>query len=306
MSDTQDFTWEQLQRIENAVNFVLVSTGDPRALGTVVKDVLRAQDFMSALKYSKKSPSIDFLDLPAEIRNKIYRLCLVVGEVYPRRNPEDDRRLDNETDYEAAETQVFQLCRQIFAEAAPIYFAENKFVLSSGSLPWSHRTSDFRYKPLSKVAHSNLRSLSITFDLRDAQILPSDLISTNYGDSAFEQALLRQWRQIVDLVKHLDLKLLEVSLANCYCAFCHCRMTHDAVEYLRTAIRFSPRVVVKGLIDSDEVSWTRDSLRYSNIGCNKQGGPLWHPEFEDDDPKDESEDQDANDEFQVAFQVVID
>jgi hypothetical protein len=304
----QEFTWEQLQRIESAVNFVLVSTGGPRTLGTVVKDVLRTQDFMGALKSGRKSSSIGFLELPAETRNKIYRYCLVVGEVYPRSDSHEDERMDDEVKFQQPQTRIFELCRQIFAEAAPLYFAENKFVLSHGNLPWPHSFYDQHSKPITKVAHQNLRSLSITFDVRDAQILPSDLqANRSDGDHSYECGLWEKWRGILKLVKHLDLQLLEFSLRNCYCAFCHRSLTGEAVVELREAIRFSPRVVLKGLLNSDEVSSTRKSIKRPDVGFRYQDIPSWHPKFDDEDPSDaDSDDEDSDDEFQVAFQVVKD
>jgi hypothetical protein len=229
MSGSQKFTWEQLQRIENAVNFVLVSTGGPRALGSVVKDVLRTQDFMGTLRSGNKpSSSIGFLDLPAEIRNKIYRLCLVVGQAFPRSNLIEDDCEDDAIEFQKPQTQLFQLSRQIFAEAAPIYFAENKIVISHGHLPWSHDRSYYGSKPVSKVAHQNLRSLSITFDFRDGWVFPSELRESHSdGDQMHEEALWEVWCETLELLKLLNLRVLEVSLQNCYCGFCHRRLTSE-------------------------------------------------------------------------------
>jgi hypothetical protein len=143
--------------------------------------------------------------------------------VYPRSKPEEDDRLNDRSGFQKPQTQVFQLCRQIFEEAAPLYFAENKFILSYDDLPWSADTRNYEVKPVSRIAHQNLRSLSITFDLRDAHLLPSDLLPGS-GDIDLEEFVCGEWNEIADLLRHLKLQLLEVSLKNCYRAFCHRRM----------------------------------------------------------------------------------
>jgi hypothetical protein len=139
MSGHQDFTPDQLDRIESAVNSALAITDYSRAIGTLVKGFLRTQDLTNKctgpITPVNCSSSIGFFQLPAEIRNQIYRYCLVVGEVYPRPRPEEDDRLRDRSKFQKAQTQVFGVCRQIFAEAASLYFAENKFVLSYGQSP---------------------------------------------------------------------------------------------------------------------------------------------------------------------------
>lgn len=280
----QEFTLEQLERIESAVNIVLASGDGPRRSGTVVKDVLRTQDLMRTRSGSnmavKKSPPISFLSLPAEIRNNIYRYCLVVGEVHPRPKPDQDDRLNNRSRIHKPQTQMFLLCRQIFTEAAPLYFAENKFVLSYGALPWCSQTADIRTDPISRVAHRNLRSLGITFDIQDCQNLLSAL-QTGMDDARFELKHFDEWYELSRLLAHLDLKLLEVSFKNCYCAFCHRRMVTTAMRLMLNGIRSSPRVVFNGLVNNQEVIDARQRIdRMSTI----RFGYFWHAEYDEEDP----------------------
>jgi hypothetical protein len=88
MSGPQEFTPEQLERIESAVNFAIAFTDHLRTTGTVVKDILRTQDLTNTRSGSivslKRTPSIGFFHLPAEIRNQIYRYCLVVWQCVPK------------------------------------------------------------------------------------------------------------------------------------------------------------------------------------------------------------------------------
>lgn len=298
MSGHQQFTPEQLERIASAVNFTLASTDGPLMPGTVVRDVLRTQDLMSTrsgvVASVERSSYVGVFQLPPEIRNKIYRYCLVVGEVYPRPKANQDDRLNSLSVFQKPQTQVFEVCRQIFAEAAPIYFAENKFILSYGLLPWSQEAFDDRSKPVSRVAHQNLRSLSITFDVRDCQILP-DHLRANYNDGQFEDVLERAWDNLVDLVRCCELQLLEVSFRNCYCAFCHDRKVSFAMLCLMLGIANSQRVVLTGFLDSGEVSFFRGFIDHGGDGFSGNGTRVqWHPGYDDEDP---------NDKLRIAFQV---
>jgi len=302
MSDHQEFTPAQLERIESAVNSVLISTNAPRTTGTVVKDILHNQDLMIArppapIVTIKNSPPMSFVQLPPEIRNKIYRYCLVVGEVYPRPRLDEDDRLKNFSTFQKPQTQVFEVCRQIFAEAAPLYFAENKFILSYGGLPWSYDTSNLYPKPITKIALQHLRSLSITFDFRHCQILPNHLRS-DLDDDHFEDELEREWDNLATLLRHCKLQLLEVSFTNCYCAFCHNRKVCSAMFSLMLGIAATSRVILTGMIDSGEVSMIRGFTNHGGYIYSSGGNSIhWHPVYDDEDP---------NDELRVAFQVARD
>jgi hypothetical protein len=292
MSGLQEFTPEQLERIESAVNSVLASTNDPRTPGAVVKDILRNQDLTNArsglIIRVKKSSPVGFLRLPAEIRNKIYRYCLVVGEVYPRAKSEEDDRLSNRSNFQKAQTQVFEVCRQIFTEATPIYFAENKFILSDSKLPWSPSTEDLNSRPMSRAAHQNLRSLSVTFDRKDDDILHKRCRSWVSGIRDLEK-----WQDLGHLLRYLDIQLLEVSLKGCYCAVRDNRLTIRTIHHLLKGIRSFPRVVLGGLLDESEVTTARDFI---DMMCHYSGGDGldWRPKYEDEDP---------DDEFRISFQV---
>lgn len=294
MSDHQEFTPEQLDRIESAVNSTLISTNGPTTSGKVVKDFLHNQDLMIArltpIASINNSSPIGFVQLPPEIRNKIYRYCLVVGEVYPRPRHDEDDRFDSRSKFERPQTKIFQLCRQIFEEATPIYFAENKFVLSYGQWPWFRHAITIRARNTSGMAQRNLRSLSISFDLRDGQSLPHAL-QTGSNDDDFEDHLFRRWRGFENsLLRLTNLKLLEVSLENCYCAFCRRRLADVATSCLMRGIELSPaRVVLRGLSSSDEVSLVRDTIDLAAAAYYRHqsnGADPWHPEFDDEDPDD--------------------
>lgn len=123
MSARQEFTPEQLERIKSVVNCLVTSSGLERTPGSAVADFLHTQDLMSCrtgpITPVKQSPPISFLDLPAEVRNKIYRHCLVVGSVFPRRNTGDSRTVSFQS-HEMPQTQLFLVCRQVFHEGGAL------------------------------------------------------------------------------------------------------------------------------------------------------------------------------------------
>ncbi|TIA45961.1 hypothetical protein D6C83_05602, partial [Aureobasidium pullulans] len=77
MSARQEFTPEQLERIKSVVNCLVTSSGLERTPGSAVADFLHTQDLMSSrtgpITPVEQSSSLSFLDLPAEVRNKIYQ-----------------------------------------------------------------------------------------------------------------------------------------------------------------------------------------------------------------------------------------
>jgi hypothetical protein len=150
---------------------------------------------------------------------------------------------------------------------------------------------------VSRAAQQNLRSLSITFDLRECQILPSD-VQARITDRQFEGYLAGEWNQLAGMLRHLDLRLLEVCFKNCYCVFCRFRMTGLATMYLLSGIASSPRVVLKGFVDSDEVRMVRDSIddASNSVVSDAQDDPWWYPEYDDEDP---------DDKLKLAFGIMI-
>ncbi|THY27240.1 hypothetical protein D6D00_05054 [Aureobasidium pullulans] len=107
MSARQEFTPEQLERMKNAINFFVSPSNPQNPPGAAIAEFLHAQDLMNAhtgpIILVEQSPPFSFLDLPAEVRNKIYRHCLVVGSVFPRRKA-GDRRPESFKQHEMPQT----------------------------------------------------------------------------------------------------------------------------------------------------------------------------------------------------------
>ena len=66
-----------------------------------------------------------FLDLPPEIRNMIYEELLIVGKVfYGYYSP-------NRSGYRSPQLTLLRVCKQIHAEAEPLFLSKNLFNLPS-------------------------------------------------------------------------------------------------------------------------------------------------------------------------------
>lgn len=129
MSARQEFTPEQLERIKSVVNCLVTSSGLERTPGSAVADFLHTQDLMSCrtgpITPVKQSPPISFLDLPAEVRNKIYRHCLVVGSVFPRRNTGDSRTVSFQS-HEMPQTAFSRLPTSLSRRRGPCLAGDRK------------------------------------------------------------------------------------------------------------------------------------------------------------------------------------
>lgn len=115
--------------------------------------------------------SFDFVKLPRELRNEVYELCVVVGEV---RIGDDDWAQWPDMRYKGpksakAEVALFTTNKQIRLEALEVYISKNHFIVPNAAM-WSPLRARYtRYMP----GHSNpplvlrhLRSISIPFDFR--------------------------------------------------------------------------------------------------------------------------------------------
>ncbi|THV75933.1 hypothetical protein D6D29_08596 [Aureobasidium pullulans] len=281
MSARQEFTPEQLKRIKSVVNCLVTSSGLERTPGSAVADFLHTQDLMSSrtgpITPVEQSSSLSFLDLPAEVRNKIYHHCLVVGSVFPRRKA-GDRRTESFKLHEMPQTQLFLVCRQVFHESAPLYFGLNKFVISYGPAsewPWSDPLKLWK-SPVSRFAYENIKSMSIPFDLMDNHTQIPEAFTWRYIDNDVERELVSSWKERCGQMASLELDLLEVSFEGCYCFMCGRRLIIEALHHLLDGdVSVPEKMVLRGFVSTNEVDETR-----MHIEDNFENEP------EDKDPED--------------------
>ncbi|KAM3422154.1 hypothetical protein BST61_g2524 [Cercospora zeina] len=91
-------------------------------------------NFTQMAEQAEEHSKTSFLDLPAELRNNIYRLCLVApGSVHIIANPEtEEPRIDAQTTFANTDSSLFapgllRSCKQIKHEAISILYGENVF-----------------------------------------------------------------------------------------------------------------------------------------------------------------------------------
>jgi hypothetical protein len=139
---------------------------------------LQALRSNTQLQASQREPNygkaFDLLGLPRELRNVVYELCVVVGEVriikpYQEMLKARDMRFLRPRDVRA-EVSLFGVNRQIRREALELYLSKNDFILpvvnswlGGDNLAHSLRRIPGYSEP---EASTHLRSISLTFDRR--------------------------------------------------------------------------------------------------------------------------------------------
>ncbi|THZ22899.1 hypothetical protein D6C89_05825 [Aureobasidium pullulans] len=284
MSARQEFTPEQLERMKNAINCFVSPSNPQNPPGAAIAEFLHAQDLMNAhtgpITPVEQSPPISFLDLPAEVRNKIYRRCLVVGKVFPHRKALADRRIAGFKEYHAPQTQLFLVCRQIFRESAPMYFGLNNFVISYGGLcewPW-HTPLEHWNNSLSSSAYQHLRHLSISFDARDHNSIYFLLGKSSHSNRWIEARLAASWQSRQKIMEALSLEVLEVSFATCDCYKCGQRLVTKAVKLLFDNLTTSAKMILSGFVTQTEADEIRTMIE-DEIGWDTEDKDPTQPEM---------------------------
>ncbi|KAE9985727.1 hypothetical protein BLS_005693 [Venturia inaequalis] len=77
---------------------------------------------------------VDFLNLPGELRNRVYRFCFVLDlpvHVSSRWTPKDGKKDRPSITKNDATSQFLSVCRQVYQEAMPILYSENKIYFNN-------------------------------------------------------------------------------------------------------------------------------------------------------------------------------
>ncbi|KAK5121319.1 hypothetical protein LTR85_005485 [Meristemomyces frigidus] len=195
-----------------------------------------------------------FMELPPEMRLRIYGLVLSPGEVYIRwdRTSRRDMRFaawqrDAHPPASKAEVQLFLVSRTVRGEALPEYLANDLFYFM-GTVPGI----PYNWPATATSSAAHLRHLSIAFDQRavDLNSDVSDITAEiDYSGQAHPHWNATQWRlgmhealqgrlinilweDIIEEIHQLKLHSLVVNLQNCFCP-CGCRsLVEEAVRML--------------------------------------------------------------------------
>lgn len=212
------------------------------------------------------TPPFRFFDLPTEIRVMIYQEVLVVGKVFYTPDEYDvwnGKRCRGHQLYHKPELQLLRVCKQIHAEAEPVYLSKNFFVLPIKwykcqpfkELHW------FRIRDLNSHARHlfspaglfHVKNISISVDQKLAE--PKGMTVDNwkheelvYGSTSFAQLshdkrfervhnhmcedVEWKWNTMTDHLNHFQngLNYIEVDFSNAFCPIGDCRPIGFAVD----------------------------------------------------------------------------
>ncbi|KAL9626880.1 MAG: hypothetical protein Q9204_006967 [Flavoplaca sp. TL-2023a] len=210
--------------------------------------------------------SFPFLRLPAEIRNQIYELCLLVdGSINPYPVHYQDSRVVPEGQSKPS-VALLRVSKQIKAEARPIYHGRNTWLHNQNSIRFQQNSASFARQPFWDKFNASRRTLLghviIKFSFRD--LAQGGLVGiftdwtqskrlhqpmSNSRTTALEIAhdqqiviLYHLWqpkiKQMMKLVcRSHPPKELTLDFAECYCQSGCCRPMSTLID----ALMLSPR-----------------------------------------------------------------
>jgi hypothetical protein len=189
--------------------------------------------------------TFDFLNLPRELRNKVYEFCVVVGEVRIG-DAEWDQHPDMRYKHPKSAKVEFPLVtvnKQVRLEVLEVYLSKNHFV-APNAIMWSSDSSRTECSPIPgcselSLVHKHLRSLSIPFDFRsiteesngeDSINFHNDMDTLYEVDSVMDRhdkyAYMLHSNSLEALVHilwdHQQLRRLQINVQNATCRLeCH-------------------------------------------------------------------------------------
>lgn len=268
-----------------------------------------AMPTLAAVLESKPDPPPEpfrFLDLPAELRDVVYDICMTRGKVFIRPRPRRDGRYTGFEDFERPDWPLLLVSHQVRQEAAKVFMSRNHFVLSHDicsttlllSSPGETRLRSDPYL-LKRLAQRHMRSVSVTLDIRSfiedplsfassvgeelRRVWPGSLQNLTTDERALEFhhrcALLNDsWGYQCASFTNVD--HLEVDITNCICPIgCH-RMICAVASAITCAYRNVRAIPKLGVVEILGVQNTtelgiieravRDALRHQRPDDRKR------------------------------------
>lgn len=210
-----------------------------------------------------------FLDLPIDLRVMIYDECLIVGKVFytpGRHDIRNGKRCDNYELFRKPELQLLRVCKQIHAEAEPVYLSKNLFVLPvhfAKPSPITEKTciyprQEFTRYLFSEEGFTHIKNISIAVDQTQVErrgYSHEDWNIESIDDTPFEELsqhdrynrihfydsldLERTWRDdlgfLVFFINKMD--YLEIDFTNAFCPTGCCRLFGCPIAFLFGTIR---------------------------------------------------------------------
>lgn len=210
---------------------------------TALKAELQALRSVTKFQISQQDSeqTFDFLGFPRELRNAVYELCVVVGEVRivrPHQFKSADMRYKRPRDARA-EVQLFGVNKQVQREAFEIYLSKNHFVIPAADISSTYMYADVAY-PFDWIPgdylHGHLRSISIALDKRESIPYTEDFIDYHPLQDPPEEVslVLRRHKECsnhlqesfiklaLDTIAYSSLRKIQINVENTSCmSGCH-------------------------------------------------------------------------------------
>ena len=238
-----------------------------------------------------------FTTMPREIRDQIYKLCLITDKfIYPYVTYYEEMDGIEPYNKQADKLAVSLLIvsKQIRDEAAPILFGGNTFHLCLVNPCKSQISVPER---LWSVHEKHFRHIELAFDARDIHpdiILPaydevedfmSQPITLRYSRiTEFHEHLLRRlqilWEWKLDIIwnfVHLGKATFRFDISNCYCTQKCCDQFPYFFDYLMhycLTKGFNKRCTIQGLIAKEHFKWLHKKGYLCQFCPSKQGESL--------------------------------
>ena len=188
------------------------------------------------------------MDLPTELRDRIYELCLARTRLFIRPRPHLDRRYSGWKQYDKPEWQLPRVSHQVRYEAAKILFSWNIVIL--GYRGFDGIDTDMPYGLVHYISR-NVVAGSITLDVRGYTRNMLDFIGHGrfvtevrkfgLGEPSTEPNLTLQLHNLTgmsisvwksQMMFFRNARYLQVDISHCYCPLgCH-RMIKEVVEVI--------------------------------------------------------------------------
>jgi len=196
--------------------------------------------------------TFDFMKLPRELRNLVYELCVVVGNIYiamPTKFSREDMRCQQPRDAPAT-TSLFAVNKQVRHEALELYLARNHFIITAFAEPALPVPSDSC--PLSQIPGCiepmilvHLRSMSISLDTPSIRVTDDDdenPIDFHLAHDSVDEvrSIVRHYNRASMDILHDVLETLDRLFTSCM----HLRRIQLNVQNMRCVTGYSRFVIV--------------------------------------------------------------
>jgi hypothetical protein len=244
-----------------------------------------------------------FFTLPPEIRHKIYEECLVVGKTFPYRFRDcyDDYDYDYKDDSTASklacdrvpEIALLLVCKAIVAEAEPLLYQRNIFVLPAADLT----ARFFKYSLYNDTRRAWVKSVEMGFEAldltrdegkipldEDLKLTPDDMLfRSDSGLGVGPQRSVNAWAQDLHeaykvclsslvwplkaslVLDHLQLRELVIDFRDARCSEGCCCMKKDAIDAISVGFAMGVPKTLRliGLGEARETA--KDIIRLSTL-----------------------------------------